>query len=410
MVAPPILHCDWLGLSLRLLSEVREAPVGFRWCRYEKTNVWASRWSLFTEEGDKVFTLLFHPRQSIIHTDAALVEIANEWFYHGLGESGALRLLSSVVGYTIVGISRLDLAVDFVPDRLRAAYIKMLADGRLYVGGKRNGSGFWSVVHDEKLPSMWQGRIPHCISWGHKTTDVRWKLYYKTRELREAMGGKGWSKPYIVDSWREADMDIWNVWRLEVSIHNCNNLDFMGDRLTYEVYRCNTVALFKALYTSRFVVRRNQGHKDRSNDTIVNFLPVGALRKAIKVAPREATTKRNGRLTLLRHLVSDVEKEEVMLSDTIRESVLCSIGDIVEHDGMEKYFKLVVGEEFDSWREWLRVRSYYFGEEHVKREESDYFVMEDALRDAGLISSCADIEDRKVKNPEVEQLSLRLLP
>lgn len=407
MISPPLLHCDWLGLSLRLTAPVREAPAGYKWCRYEPTNVWYSRWVLYTEEGDKVFSLLFNPRQSIIKSDAALFEVANEWFYHGLGESGCLNLLSAVTGFVIVGISRLDLAVDFVPDKLRAAYIKRLADGRLYVGGKRNGTCFWSVVKDEKMPAMWQGRIPHCISWGHKTTDVRWKLYYKTKELRDAMGNKGWSKPYIVDCWREAGFDIMNVWRLEVSIHNCNNIEFMGEALSYYAYRHNDIRLFMAFYTSRFVVRRNQGHKDRSNDAQVNFLPIGKLRKAVKGIVRDVTTKRNARLTLVRHLIEDVEKEEVMLSDTARESVLDTLGKVVEHDGLEKYFVMVKNEQLESWVEWLRVKAYYFGEEYKRPQQDDYFVMEDALRAAGLIG-CCDSSDLNTENPPVVQTKMDL--
>jgi hypothetical protein len=50
---------------------------------------------------------------------------------------------------------------------------------------------------DPWVPEMWRGEVPYDQSWGHKTTDIKWKLYYKTKELRDNAGGNTYDKPYI---------------------------------------------------------------------------------------------------------------------------------------------------------------------------------------------------------------------
>ena len=355
------LSCDWLALSLLLDAVPSGCPIGYSWAKYAPTNVWGQRWCLFNEYGEKVFTLLFSPRKgSVIASNCALLEIANEWLYHGIGLSAILDLLGSVVPFSVSGISRLDLAADFEPNNKQAEVIRGLADGRLYVSGKRNGSGFWSMVADASLSPMWQGRCPHCMSWGHKTSSVKWKLYYKSKELRDAAGGQGWSKPYIVDLWREVGLDVSNVWRLEVSIKQCNNFMWCGEPLSYAKWRATGSDLFQALYTDRFQVRRDEGHKDRSNDTLVDFLIIGEAKKMFRCKVREPLAEHHGRITLLRHLVADVQTEEVMMSEDSREWCLSHIEAIVNGDHMSPYFYAMMGESVESWLEWVRVRAYYY--------------------------------------------------
>ena len=401
------LSVDWLALTLRLDSIPVGCPAGHVWAYYSSTNVWASRWCLFNEYGDKILTILFQPRQSIIPYNAAMLEIANEWLYHGIGFQGVLGLLSQVVKFEVRGISRLDLAADFCPDGRQIDIIKGLSDGRFYVAGKRNGSGFWSVMNDSYYPDLWRGRIPHCQSWGHKTSDIKWKLYYKTKELRDAVGGKGFDKPYIVDMWRDVGLDERNVWRLEVSVRNCNCFDFMGEKLTYERFLHSGSDLFQALYTSRFQVRRSEGHMDRSNDTAVPLLDVGRLSSAFKVRRRDVLCEHNGRLELLRHMYKDIQKEQVMLSDTSREATLSAMEQIIEADGFKNYFNLMAGEDFDSWCEWLRVRAYYFGVENLP-ERSDDMAMEIAMLESGLIEAHPPLNPLGAPSSSSQETQLRL--
>lgn len=348
------LSTDWMGISLRLLDDVGKAPKNHQWVSYEGgTNVWRHRRVLFNKYGERVLTLLSCPKSGMLNCDAALVEISNEWLYHGIGVKGALRLLQRSVPYEVTGLSRLDLCVDFVPTETQRAVIEGLANGTMYVGGKRSGSGFWSINADEWMPDMWRGRkIPHCQSWGHKTTDVKWKLYYKSKELKDAAGGLGFDKPYIVDLWRECGMDVNNVWRLEVSMRHCNNLCFNGLPVTFKVWHEDTISLFKALFEARFVVRSAQGHADKSNDEKVWFLPIYSDDLVrCKVSTNEAC--RSARLTLLRHLVHAAESEEVRLDKFNRDLTINHVREIVRYDRLEKYFERMTKVSVDEWADGL---------------------------------------------------------
>ena len=343
-----LLNNDWFALSVALTGEERRPKSGYKWVEFEGTNVWKRRRMLLNEYGEKVFTLLSEPKSSVIRPDAGLIEVANEWLYHGIGVGGVLRLLKYLVEYRELGMSRLDLAMDFVPNEKQQKVIWGLSDGSMYVSGKRSGSGFWSSSSAEWMPSEWRGkRIPHCQSWGHKTTDVKWKLYYKSKELREA-GGGWFAKPYIVDQWRESGFDINNVWRLEVSLHNCNGLTVNGERLSRDFWYKNTNELASSLYTSRFIIREDGGHKDRSNDKRVHFLPVrGDMLVRCKV--NEGDSTRNARVSLLRSLVKACDDEMVKYDERTVRGVCNHVRQLVQRDGLHQYFKAMVGKSLNEW-------------------------------------------------------------
>lgn len=407
------LSVDWLGLSLRMQSPIVGCPAGYTWAKYGETGVWYCRWALYNEYGDKVFTILFSPRSRIIHAAQALLEVSNEWLYHGIGIRGVLRLLGEVCRYTITGISRLDLACDFVPTESQCETIIGLDRRTHYVAGKRNGSGFWSSSGGSCINHRWMGYCPHDMNWGHKTSNVKWKLYYKSKELRDEAGGVGWSKPYIVDMWRECGMDETNVWRLEVSLRNCNTFDFLGEPLTFERFMHNTSALYQSLYTSRFDVRLNQHHKDKTNDARVPFLPVGSLHDGFHVHREKHLVEHNSANTLLRHLYTDCNTEEVLLNEGVREATLGAMEKIIEAGGMQRYFYAMAGEEFESWREWLRVKAYYFDETKRGQPADDEVVMEQAIVSAGdenlfPLGAVSSEVSPSVARPEAKQMRLPL--
>lgn len=343
-----LLNNDWLAESIVLSGEERKPPRGFKWIEYSGTNVWGRRRCIFTTEGDKILTLLDKPKSSIIRPDAGLLEVANEWLYHGIGVSGVEKLLKYCCEYKCKGLSRVDLAMDFEPNEHQQDVIMGLSQGRYYVQGKRSGSGFWSTSNEKWIPECWRGKaIPHCQSWGHKTTSVKWKLYYKSKELRDA-GGGWFDKPYIVDQWRSSGFDINNVWRLEVSIHNANQLTFDGKPVSRDIWWKHTGQLAQALYTQRFVIRENNGHKDKSNDKLVGFLPVRDM-TPIRCKVTDSDDKRNGRLSLLRALVNSLSSESVALDECTVNGVVEHVRSLVQRDGLHFYFRGMVGKSLDEW-------------------------------------------------------------
>lgn len=377
-----LLNVDWLALSVRFrVKEWRGLDPRYSFVDYDGTNVWHKRRIVYNQYAEKVATILYEPISKIIDARAGLIEIANEWLYHGKSPGDIIVELQGWRPFDMVGLSRLDLAVDYNPTKRQRGVAARIATGQYSVCGKRNDSQFCSVNKSDFLADWVQGqRICHCQSWGHKTTSVKWKHYYKTKELLDDCGGKMLAKPYIVDCWREAGLDIRDVWRLEVSLKHCNQLYFRGEPITYETLHQHPVELFKALYTERFLVRANEGHKDRSNDRVVPFLPVGA-NHGIRVAPPAATNTRNGRITLLRHLMQSLDTEEVLLDDASREDVLQHVVSIVERDGLQNYFKVCAGDDLYSWVEAVRVRAYAMLAEHAIPQRVDMWsIMENGRK------------------------------
>lgn len=349
------LSTDWLSLSIRLLDDVQRAPAHHRWEVYEGgTNVWQRRRVLFNEYGEKVLTLLSNPKSIMLEPSLALVEIANEWLYHGLGVRSILTKLRWCVPFEILGLSRLDLAADFNPNARMARQIVGLGKGALEVSNKQNGSGFWSINNQDWIPDVWKGkRCPHCISWGHKDSDVKWKLYYKSKELRDAAGGGYFDKPYIVDLWRESDMDINNVWRLEVSIKHCNKLLFDGKPLSLDAWGNNTLRLFEALYTSRFQISHTGTRAKGYRCEHIPFLPVNKV-TAVKCRSYDGDRVSSARISLLRQLVKSVDEEEVRLDSPTLQDVLNTITGIVERDHLQRYFQGMTGKVYEEWRDEIR--------------------------------------------------------
>lgn len=348
------LSTDWLSLSIRLGDKVDRAPAKHRWENYEGgTNVWKKRQILYNQYGEKVLTLLSEPKSTLINPSMALVEIANEWLYHGIDAKSILRKLKLSVPFEIIGLSRLDLAADFVPNKRMCRQIVGLGKGALEVSGKQNGSGFWSVNTDEWMPDIWKRkRCPHCISWGHKESDVKWKLYYKSKELRDAAGGISFDKPYIVDLWRECGMDINSVWRLEVSIKHPSKLTFNGEPIGLDTWWYHPIDIFNALYTTRFQLSQAGTRAKGKRCQHITFLPVKECH-AIKCRTYDGERTSNARISLLRQLVKATEQEEVRFDRPTLEDVIKSVSGIITRDGLQRYFTGMTQQSFEEWSETL---------------------------------------------------------
>lgn len=346
------IFTDWLALSIRLDGDVERTPAHHKWVLYEGgTNVWNKRRVLYNEYGEKVLTLLSSPKSSLIDKSMALVEVANEWLYHGIGIRELLGKLKYCVYFEVVSLSRLDLAVDFNPNKRQARQIVGLGKGALEVSSKQNGSGFWSINNEDWVPDQWRGlRCPHCISWGHKESDVKWKLYYKTKELKESAGGQAFDKPYIVDKWRECGLDENNVWRLEVSIKHCNKLTFDGKVLDLDCWGNNTKRLFESLYTSRFQLSHGGNRHKGGRVEHIPFLPVSRA-TAVKCRQYDGERSSSARISLLRSLVRSLDEEEVLLDAPTRGDVLAMIDNIVRRDNLKRYIDGMLGMDYEVWKE-----------------------------------------------------------
>lgn len=289
-----LFNVDWVAWSLTEVApkfgEGEEPVFRFRGSdlivkQFDGTNVWSRRYIIFLADGGaKIATLLCYPKSSLFDEGSGLLEVANEWLYHGLGWKGVMDACWEVFDFRPHGLARVDLCFDFVPTADQCGVITDLATNKAYVAGKRAGSGFWSI--DAAAPSPWAGvKCPHCQSWGHKTSSIRWKLYYKSKELAD--NGYGWNamdKQYIVDQWRQCEFDPKRVWRLEVSCRYSRQfVSEYGYLLPIDFDRLQAERVAGMLAASRFKVRRTEGHAKHGNDTPIEVFadllkPVNTIR------------------------------------------------------------------------------------------------------------------------------------
>lgn len=356
------LFVDWLAISLQLQLESDDLSIlpisGCSIVEQTPTNIWARRALILNEVGDKMLTVLWQPKSSIIHKKSALLEVANEWLYHGRGPVSMVDEFCLVNNAIVMGVSRIDLAADFELTPEREEVVWGLANGSMYVAGKRSGSSFWSISNDFRMAERFMGKkIPHCQSWGHKSSAVKWKLYYKWKELCDSAGSTGWDKIYIVDQWNELGMKPENVWRLEVSIKHCNGLRRDGFPLTYGQINREVIDIYRALYCERFVVRKNQGHKDKTNDEIVPFLPVEGFKRSVRCSTPVADVPRNAATSLLRNLCRSLDETSILCDEKLREGVLWQIENICMSQHLIGYASAIVDKDIWSWMEDKRVEA-----------------------------------------------------
>lgn len=349
---------DWLSYSVRLAltpEEIRTQPVmacpdGLQFVEYQGTNMFKKRAIVYDQNGDKIVTLLWLPHSSIIDQCNMLVEVANPLLYSGK-YMYLPELLQAIHTNTWVSLSRLDLATDFQPTPSQQQVIDMLQQGSIYVQGKREGT-MW---HSYNCAAKYVTRQPHQLAWGNKTSQIKWKLYNKSKEIFETTPtGRTWcNKPYIADYWQrngfKTDRD---TWRLEVSIMGSGQLQWHGHRLGWDTIADpeTYTSLFFDLYATRMKMRLNQGHENKRYDREVDFLrhPDTEPERVKRAAPSEERTRVTYASTI-RALVKELDKPEIQATPAIHTPLLDTLGSIIHTSGLGGYFSAMIGQTFDDW-------------------------------------------------------------
>lgn len=345
-----LVNIDWLAVSLVGCDVAEPYYDGIRFSLVGSTPVWGELWRGVNEFGELVFSYLCKPISSILRPDAGLLEVANEWLYRGISHQVLVDTFCSVNSLVCVGVSRVDLACDFVCDEAKFSVLSELSEGCARVEGKRNMTVFRSSSTDWRLADAWRGvMIPHQLQWGHKTSSVKWKVYYKWKELTEAAGAIGWVKPYIVDTWRKAGYDVTKVWRCEVSIKHSNKLAWDGTKMTLEDYCQYTAYCFWLLYKKRFVIRKNDGHVNGRLDEELKLLQVPDFDGSIKcIVPISSQVSSVG-TTQLRRLIMDLDEDGVKNNERLLALTVEHIMLMTQDKGLYAYGSKVVGEDLTTY-------------------------------------------------------------
>lgn len=362
-----LINCDWFSFSVLLaLSEdelrhgcIFSCPVGYSLVELQGTNIYKRRVIVVREDGTKYLTLLLEPHNIRINKpNSCFVEVANPFLYADY--SDVLDFLFTLHSYSFQSVSRFDIACDFNPTLEQQHIIAGLADMSYYVSSKRDGSMFCnykSSVIDTKAIIR---RQPRSISWGSKYSNIRWKLYNKRDEIMEIApsGLPHCKKPYIMDAWLAADMDISDVWRLEVSIVGASKFEWHGEKLTFE--NCSTPEsffyLFCSLYHSRFKVRLNGQKTNHRYDETVMFLDL-PIEKDGSFSPRVGIPSSMiypvEMASVLKAMVSQLSKPEVVSNRPVFMSISSSVKDIVSMCRLSSYFFQTYGLTYNEFDEFV---------------------------------------------------------
>lgn len=277
------VNCDWFSFSAKSNCHYEEielqCPIGFNIEILKGTKQYRQRFIVTDNVGIKMMTILMFPIIKFIDEDLMLVEIGNQYLYND-----ALKLcwvvLQAIVPCTYNNPSRVDICCDINPTYRQRKIIRGLFRKNYYVAQKNDWSQ-WGQKEDG-----------HQLTWGSKKSQFKWKLYNKSKELKVTEEIREYDKPYIVDEWKKCGMDIYNVWRLEISMTDVSKIELFGNKIMFEdiIDQATITMIFFEMLDRRFVIRRKEGHTRKSNDTEVKLIDIRVERA--KTATRKPQIER----------------------------------------------------------------------------------------------------------------------
>lgn len=286
-----LVSCDWFQLSCKL-AKPRDgsplvAPDGWKCLLMPPTAVWGERWFVMDANGNKVATILCSPRSSKIPCQSCNVQIANRWLYYDDFHTLCDRVLD-IIPMSIEGVRRVDLCCDFEMNSSMWQTYMALNQGIASLKGYRINNVWRQKLRDKDAgsdeKSMW---VPHDLNFGSPESTFKWKVYYKWLELKQASPEE--QKPYIVDMWRAMGFQEKYVWRVEVSVQDCNKLqDGLAKRVSPFSWYDDRVSLFQSIYADKFIVREEGGHRDHRHDKVLPFLDIHGEKALWHALPRSS--------------------------------------------------------------------------------------------------------------------------
>lgn len=343
------VNCDWLQWSVRLIEEFPEmqCPAGFRLEILQGNNIYRNRAILYDSQGRKWLTMLWSPYSSVLDSRIMIVQAANWLLYCDTGGS-IMDVLQSIVDCEFNSMGRLDICCDFVMCPRIMEILKHLNSGHYYVQGKKAGSSWW---HERKADgNAFFHKELHCQTWGSATSEIKWKIYYKSLEIN-ALDGEAHKcdKPWIFSEWEAAGLDVKNVWRIEVSLCGacCLRWDDKIISISDALSGAWLVNVFGNLLETRFIIRINQGRRDghKNNDTKVSLflIPWSSIHLAW-VRPRDVPAP-SAAVVSVRRLMRCLDDASTMANPVVFNSIANSVCDIVEAEHLGEYFESRFGSD-----------------------------------------------------------------
>lgn len=269
----PVICLDWFSFSIHADSTPKALPPQFEEEVLGGNNIFAKR-AIYRYRGAKVLTILSKPKSKILAEDICLVEVANRWLYDFCELESILATMFPI--YRVSNMSRIDICADFECDEQTMETIQRLSSGAYYVGGKKLGLVYYEEGKE---------RVPYCLNFGSVKSDIKWKLYNKTKEI--AATSPHCTKPWIKAYWSNHGLDYSKMWRLEVSYHGEKFSDSHGNYIgTCDLYTTDLHRiLFAEFYKFRFKVKERLRSR-KQNDKEVPFLDIPETQEEYIDRPR----------------------------------------------------------------------------------------------------------------------------
>lgn len=344
-------HCDWLSFSVVIPhADVELNKVdGYRCELFDGNNIYKHRAIVTDVNGQKWLTMLWKPYSCVIKDNIMSVQISNECLYY-YQEQEAFDLLQKFVPCVFNAFSRIDLALDFVPTVSQLDTIKKLYNGKYYVQKKQCGTSWWYADESKKTGKI--ATFPTCLNFGSPTSEIKVKIYNKSRE-QGLLGGELEKqievapKPYIIKKWKQAELDIKHVWRVEFSLSGAGQLKFDSQLITWEMYK-NIYYLFDVfseLVKTRLVIRKNEGKRDEKHnrDKVIKFLDLSENSVSVKWKESVSEIESKESIVLLNRLLRTLEEPLSLSNEIVFDSIVSSIDNVVKSCGLGAYFARTKG-------------------------------------------------------------------
>lgn len=335
-------NLDWLSYSVLTDTVDPEimCPPGLRIELCQGNNIFQYRALVFDGRGAKYLTLLWHPYSKVLQPNIMTVQVANEFLYlSGQGVKWSFDDVCKIVDCSFNAISRFDVCLDFEASEKRLEFLKHLNSGHYYAQRKSEGSTWWHAVESGVAVK----NQLHCLSWGSKQSEIKVKIYHKSREIGMLAEKPEPDKPWISEEWKQNNMNEKAVWRIEFSFQGSGQLRWKGKCISIDMIADESwlLGVFLESYHNRFVTRVNQGRREghKNNDTRVWLLdlpPKSSELRWQQVVGKDYNVPAS--ITLLRSMMRQLDNPVISAHRPTFETYATAILDIVREHRLDAYF------------------------------------------------------------------------
>lgn len=346
-----LVNLDWLSMSF-IVQERKDYEIndlclneipGYVVEKCSGTNVFKNRFIVYDENGIKKLTVLTDPKSHLMYKELCIVEFANHTLY--TGEFVELfNVMHRLHDGFFHGLSRVDVCCDFQQYYNEYGEVtegKNLSDFLLlnmyYIQHKKEGAAFYEYDKQHDVITT----VCKQLSWGSKKSAFKWKLYNKSKEIREES-----HKVYIEQIWNLASFDLnKDTWRLECSIQNANKYkvcNVKGENLLSFDKLADKESLHKLfvyLMTQRFVCRRNEGQKNSSRNRIIDLFSFGTPDCTIKLKTNISNYVPDTALRFVRQSVKNLQDIQFCRRGLVLENLIKTIQEVLETYSIYDWFE-----------------------------------------------------------------------